>query len=98
MAARDGDVGGPPATVPVLPTVVIQLLVAGLAQPLDHPTTLVLYSLAPSQPPLHLLLVTLKLHAHPNQRVPLLPLLPDQARNLFAVHQQLARSRRLVVD
>src|SRR2546428_777869 len=53
---------------------------------------LVVLLLASRQPDFHLRMVARKVHAQRDQRVPLLPHLSDQARDLPAMEQELARA------
>src|SRR5438445_1972969 len=59
--------------------------------------SLVVLLLATRESYLHLRVVARKVHAQRNERISLLAHLADQARDLLAVQQQLARPHRLVV-
>src|SRR5713101_9709646 len=58
---------------------------------------LVVLSLAARQPDLDLRAIAREVNAQRDERVALLPHLADEARDLLAVQQQLARAHRLVV-
>src|SRR6266436_7876228 len=59
--------------------------------------SLVVLLLPSAQPELDLRVVAREVHAQRDQRVSLLAHLADEARDLFAMQQQLARSKGLVV-
>src|SRR5438874_13023125 len=58
---------------------------------------LVVLPLAPPQPDLDLRAIAREVNAQRDERVALLANLADEARDLLAVQQQLARAHRLVV-